>query len=800
MEHVPLPAKVTSHLVKTPLFTKKEWDWKDFITYPDRTGWRDAISRRSWGQDPTPFVRTWLFFGLVSTIVGRKATFGEFTTHDESGEAIISTKSLKNREKWQIQPNERGYPMTGLMKAIVCLKAAKSAFFTFVQSNCGYEMDAKLALSISTVAEFLCNLVFREYQHLVPIDKADGPAFSTKFALKPDTWNVEHLTPEEISKSYAKFSSFTSQDWAHKNGDSYSCKKMHSEEWCLKKAVRCLIDFNATTNYYVSYFDNPSPGKDHTRCTSTYCPVNNLDDESYETAHAKSSCSCNHIGPTDADLSSILAEKTFPLIIFSDHLDDNTNLPLQEFRPGTRYIAISHVWSDRLGNPSANSLPRCQLSRLSKSIRQLCGHASSPEIPFWVDTICCPYQPGDAQDLAILKMRDTYALAEWVLVLDAWLTSQGIGGLSDVEILLKIACSNWNERLWTLQEGILAKKLAFQFRDAIYQDLESAVHKIWRKTELADYCLRATLLNQYDHLYGLENMENAEPGEKLLALRDTLKFRGTSVPSDEALCLGNLLGFEMESIVQAPKEHKIRVFWSKFSKIPTQYIFGGAKRLSQEGYSWAPETLRDPLTEGPQMLQAPFCTPILRSNKSTASPRHIKGLQIQGPGFLLDAHRYSLWNIFHFFDQKENLYAAEFDPILPGVPFETFETSSLDLGKERGRQRRIDPWYGISKQSTNCIALICVYIPDSNGTIPVQDFYNAILVTVLRQKKGLLITKFVRPVRLSYDKNEENINPAMGLLNISALKEGPSHVVLEEGSISIIEGARLLRNQDWHIL
>ncbi len=798
MEHVPLPSKFTSHLVKIPLFTKEEWDGKNFIAYPDRTGWRDAISRRSWGQDPTPFIQTWLFFGLISTIFGRKATFCEFTTTDESGEIIISTKSLKNRDKWRIQPNELGYPMmSGLKKAIVCLKEAKSAFFTFAQSNCGYEMDAKLALSVSTVAEFLCALVFREYQHLVPIDKADGPAFSTKFALKSDTWNMEHLTPEEISKSYAKFSSFTSHDWAHKNGNSYSCKKMLSKEWCLKKAVRCLIDFNATTTYYVSYFDNPSPGKDHTDCTSTYCSVSNLDENSYQTAHTKSDCSCNHIRVTDLDLSSILAGKTFPLIMFSDHLEDNANLALREFRPGTPFVAISHVWSDGLGNPSANSLPRCQLSRISKSIRLLCGPTGSPETPFWVDTICCPFQPGDAQNLALLKMRDTYALAEWVLVLDAWLTSQDIGGLSDVEILLKIACSNWNERLWTLQEGILAKKIAFQFRDAIYQDVESAIHRLWRNPEVADYCLRATLLNQYDHFYGLKNMENAEPGEKLLALRDTLKFRGTSVPSDEALCLGTLLGFEMKSIIRAPEEHKMRVFWSNFSKIPTQFIFGGAKRLSQEGYGWAPETLRHPLAEGPQMLQASFCTPILRSNESTTSPRRIKGLQILGPGFLLDPPRHSLWNIFHFFDQKKNLYAAEFDPILPGV---SFETSSLDLGKERGRQRCIDPWYGISKQSTDCIALICVYTPDSTGIFPVQDFYNAILVTVLKQNNGLLITKFVRPVRLSYDKNEENINSARGLVEISALKKRPSRVVLEEGSISIIEGARLLQNQNWRIL
>ena len=798
MEHVPLPSTVKHHSVKIPLFAKDEWDDKDFITYPDRAGWRHALSKRSWSGDPSPFIQTWLFFGLISTICGRKATFGEFTSLDRSGSTILRTASLVNRNKWRMQCNEHGDPTkSDLVKAIICLQEAKHAFFIFAQGNCGYQMDPRLALSISTTGEFLCALVFRNFGHIVPIDTADGPVFSTKFVLRSDTWNVATLTAEQISKSYAKFESFTSNDWAHKNGNSYCCQKMLSKKWCLKKAVRCSTDFNATALYYASYFDKPSPGSDHTDCTSTYCSVTHLNKKTYQTAHINSDCTCEHMRATEADLCSILTKKTFPLIDFSDHLREGANITLQEFRPKTSFVAISHVWSDGMGNPHGNSLPHCQLSRISKSVIQLCGSNDLHLTPFWIDTICCPFQSGDAKNLAILKMRETYASAEWVLVFDEWLMSQNIGGLSDAEILLRIACSNWNERLWTLQEGILAKRIAFQFRDTIYHGSESAIHRIGLDAESSDFCLRATLMNQYDPFHGFNNMEAAEPGTRLLALRDTLKFRGTSVSSDEALCLGSLLGFEMTSIVQAPKEDKMRIFWSNFPQIPTQLVFGGARRLSENGYGWAPETLRHPLAEGPQMLQASFCTPILRSNKPPKPTKHIQGLQIQGPGFLFDISGHRLWNVFRFFDQKGNFYAAEFDPILPGF---SFEESYLDLKRPRGYQRHIDAWDRVSEQSTGCVALICVYSPDSEGKFPVEDFYNAILVTVLKQNNGLLHTKFVAPVRISPDKRKQSIDSAQDLVHNSPHKSRPSCVVFEEGNISIIAGARLLENQTWLIL
>ena len=90
---------------------------------------------------------------------------------------------------------------------------------------------------------------------------------------------------------------------------------------------------------------------------------------------------------------------------------------------------------------------------------------------FWCDTLCIPPDAigtTEIQDLALGQMRNIYANATAVLVLGSWLFTSGMSAASPEEILLKIFCCTWNTRLWTFQEGILAKSLYFQFKDGPY--------------------------------------------------------------------------------------------------------------------------------------------------------------------------------------------------------------------------------------------------------------------------------------------------------------------------------------------
>jgi hypothetical protein len=61
-------------------------------------------------------------------------------------------------------------------------------------------------------------------------------------------------------------------------------------------------------------------------------------------------------------------------------------------------------------------------------------------------------------------MRDVYTCAERVLVYDAELMSSTAKAGYE-ELNMRISCSRWIRRLWTVQEAVLAKRLIYQFAD-----------------------------------------------------------------------------------------------------------------------------------------------------------------------------------------------------------------------------------------------------------------------------------------------------------------------------------------------
>lgn len=130
--------------------------------------------------------------------------------------------------------------------------------------------------------------------------------------------------------------------------------------------------------------------------------------------------------------------------------------------PSKPYVAISHVWSDGMGNPRQNALPLCQLQKLQKLVNGLYEPENHP-VPFWIDTICVPLS-NDMRNMAIQLMARTYEGAGKVLVLDSSLTDPGVHSAPE-ELLMRIRCSSWMQRLWTLQEGMLADELYFLVGD-----------------------------------------------------------------------------------------------------------------------------------------------------------------------------------------------------------------------------------------------------------------------------------------------------------------------------------------------
>ncbi|KAJ4252517.1 hypothetical protein NW757_005959 [Fusarium falciforme] len=76
-------------------------------------------------------------------------------------------------------------------------------------------------------------------------------------------------------------------------------------------------------------------------------------------------------------------------------------------------------------------------------------------------------------------MEGVYKSSAKVLVLDRTLAGVPSHGMSKEEIRLRIMCSGWARRLWTLQEGLYQAQVHYQFADTTYtfKDLNEAVRQ-----------------------------------------------------------------------------------------------------------------------------------------------------------------------------------------------------------------------------------------------------------------------------------------------------------------------------------
>lgn len=107
-----------------------------------------------------------------------------------------------------------------------------------------------------------------------------------------------------------------------------------------------------------------------------------------------------------------------------------------------------------------------------------------------MDTLCVPVKDDEARKQAIRKMRNIYERVDRVLVLDSW--TQALPRSADIiEKACRLYLSNWQSRLWTLQEGVLAHDLFIQFKDGP-QSLESMQKDLGEaersRSELRYYC------------------------------------------------------------------------------------------------------------------------------------------------------------------------------------------------------------------------------------------------------------------------------------------------------------------------
>ncbi|KAF2499922.1 hypothetical protein BU16DRAFT_534567 [Lophium mytilinum] len=442
-------------------------------------------------QKVASLLQSWLYFGLISEFLGYTFDHREFTKQkslpDGSTVTIVETKRLWSPSLLA------GLNMSSSDRTWRFWLTLEIAGEHILRADTQIALESPLAtitLSIKVLMYALSVYMFPKHQHPSSVIPALDP-----------------------SNSASKLSPAT----------RFLITRMTDAGWCPFQAFHLCSRHHIAVVYYLSQLHRRyRPELTHSRCTRNSCIANNIDMDTYPTKHVCSKCRCsaqegNSLGPprpmdcgrcqcsqfpvrVDVErLRQIIQEGGVPLISITEH-PQGLRLEVEKLEATSSYVAISHVWSDGMGNPTDNALPQCVLRRIHRSLDRL--PPSSKEHPsrwltglvalsvhmarrsgfrmgsrkklFWMDTLCIPvgHEYADLRSKAINQMALIYAAASQVLVLDSELQELRMGASQESEILGHILCCAWNTRCWTLQEGELARSRRFQLGDGIF-DLDT---------------------------------------------------------------------------------------------------------------------------------------------------------------------------------------------------------------------------------------------------------------------------------------------------------------------------------------
>jgi hypothetical protein len=380
---------------------------------------------------------------------------------------------------------------------------------------------------------------------------------------------------------------------------------------CPNNLLRLKAIFTQDVIYYISSLEWPRDLSNHESCREEECVAHQIVEDSSPIKHVESCKGCPLVGPDAKQaeyMADILRKDDIPLIQGVIYSDGNCDPQLDIGKAqGKRYIAISHVWSDGLGNPSDNKIPCCQAIRLGQLVAQLSG--VHDQVPFWIDTICVPLRKS-LRKLAIRKMKSTYEKAILVLVLDSQLQKTSVGALqsfSDIafckDTATRILNSGWMRRLWTLQEGRLAKNLNYQFADQAVPHMNIVLPLTFSRMFTNDYDPVAVQMAY--HMLSITQATSAvsylpefrEFSEVIgwddVNLRHALNavaWRSTTKPEDEAICLASILNIKPGQFLDIDLEERIPQLLLQIRKVPTSLLFTPGEKHQVPGFSWCPRS------------------------------------------------------------------------------------------------------------------------------------------------------------------------------------------------------------------
>ena len=639
MDHLPFPKHPQNRLQSVLCLAQVDFDGGDFDTYPERAGWGER-SREEWYaefQQKSPefqgFLHTWRFFGLTSTILtidnGRPPRISDLTRHTTAGRVIDTSKlpdmletfirnntlsQVRNVVDFESESEDTILSPVKLLREMVAqirwhkfehlsnrlpiiLTVMITSFriesrFRRTLTGCECSIDPSRVESLIT---FINNAVIVDPLPVLVQDSIDLllEALTSLIYSKHPQKYLYGMSLESISTYAPVLSQTLRSESIHISPRSSIISNMIKNGWCPSLTSQVRQRFGISALVFISNLEPPDSFM-HGACSEVSCAFNKVDEKNYIRAHAYGcvgAASCFDVCVDKAEMHEILKNDRFPIINAINHNNNMLSMSISDSERTKEYVAISHVWSDGLGNPKANAMPHCQLQALCSMVTNLPVPTSAGYLaPFWLDTICFPIEESREQEAAMRLMRDTYEKASAVLVLDSSTLTRSTTDMNgDVEILMRILRSRWTTRLWTLQEGALAQRLFVQFANGPY-DVQEGIKRIQKNANMSiDYTVISTILKAFLELR-VFRIPTMSTEQKLTAISRALQFRSTSVETDEPLCLSTLLGFDTQKIMATPPKERMQRFWNSMSGIPPDILFLKRSKLSEVRYKWAPRS------------------------------------------------------------------------------------------------------------------------------------------------------------------------------------------------------------------
>ncbi|KAL4902932.1 hypothetical protein BDW74DRAFT_54652 [Aspergillus multicolor] len=616
MDHIESPLGSPYPSLEVPCLSDEPYEHHDFLTYPEHQGW--DINRLFAGDftehgNPAPFLQNWLFFGVL---------WEAFGPINKGGKRHY----VKEQE---VQPYGT-ITVVGLEERILELNSFISSLIQGGGKATADHIGHRIEQCLQTVSR-LCRIA-----------KCDGdPRLGfTTWPLSPEIDLSIRTLSQRLAWNFASgvmplvFDSYT-------GGLEFPCawlplKRLQDSGWCPSEIAMVEETFTSASALYTSQLESPPSAtqKDHSQCTRNLCMARQLNEETYRTAHTTTDCDCSHHGPLIHEVTTILESGGIPLLSITPiKKEPYIKIAVEEYSEGKKYIAFSHVWSDGLGNPTANTLPQCQLLRIQSLLDELVSGIRSVDLVnrlafrelwkkkfhgssllFWMDTMCIPVadEHRELRSKAIKSMKAVYERAFRVLVLDGDI--QSFSSSDYTQSFMRIRLSAWMRRLWTLNEGVLAHKLCLKFADGFFDvqarskaqqdeayDSELEQTKYTYGTPMRDAdnfhwkfrLLRLNVISEPDPRMVRKTASDstASPeAKRCFAIMEAFSaalYRSTSKERDEMLCFASLIGWDTSLLKGLPFEDHMHALLSTEKHLPQGMLFLAGPRMHQRGWRWA---------------------------------------------------------------------------------------------------------------------------------------------------------------------------------------------------------------------